>query len=96
VEQKGYTNRKEVTVDVRGRTCVEEDAPGTRTDTPLNYICSKARRVLAEGGLSSEEHEILMRTLTAYEDALRNGQDNSRIDELEDALLDFLEEIERD
>ncbi|WP_448382623.1 Hsp70 family protein [Desulfosoma sp.] len=96
VEQKGYTNRKEVTVDVRRRTCVEEDAPGTRTDTPLNYICSKARRVLAEASLSPEERKTLKRTLMAYENALRNGQDNSRIDELEDALLDFLEEIERD
>ncbi len=96
VEQKGFINRKEVTLDVRQRTATEDDTSESEAQAPLNYICTKARRYLAEKDLDPQQRSSLEQALLAYEEALRHGDDDNKIDMLEDKLLDLLESIEPD
>jgi molecular chaperone DnaK len=93
VDQKGYNNRKEVTLDVRRKKILDKEE-GERDQVILNYIVEKARRLLEEMVLPQDFRGELSDLTTRYEDALRTGEDDKKIDDLEETLLDKIEEAE--
>lgn len=95
VDQKGYDNRKEVTLDIRQRK-VEEAAESESTETPVNYIAEKARRLALDERLPDAVRREIQRVGMIYEDAIRDGEDESRMDELEDQLLEIMEQAEEE
>ncbi len=105
VEQKGYNNRKTVTVDIEARRCIDpgEPVPGEsdagqgrpKASVPINYIVEKARRLAANRSVPGDVRQELMTRAERYEAAIRDQQsDESLIDELEDELFDTIEEAE--
>ena len=50
LDQKGYNNRKEVTLDVRRRRVIQTEAEEKEQEI-LNYIVEKSRRLIARDGL---------------------------------------------
>ncbi len=93
VDQKGYNNRKEVTLDVRRKKILDKEE-GERDQVILNYIVEKARRLLEEMVLPQDFRGELSDLTTRYEDALRTGEDDKKTDDLEEKLLDKIEEAE--
>lgn len=93
VDQKGYGNRKEVTLDVRRKKILDKEE-GERDQVILNYIVEKARRLLEEMVLPQDFRGELSDLTTRYEEALRTGEDDKKIDDLEEKLLDKIEEAE--
>ncbi len=95
VDQKGYDNRKEVTLDIRQRR-VEETGQAEAVETPVNYIAEKARRLALNERLPEGVKREIMRVVQVYEEAIRAGEDEARMDELEDELLEILDQAEEE
>jgi molecular chaperone DnaK len=95
VDQKGFDNRKEVTLDIRNRKI--EDAPSSApAETPVNYVAEKARRLAADKRLAENVRNEVLEVVADYEAAIRTGEDETRVDELEDQLLELLERAEEE
>ncbi|MBF0590760.1 MAG: Hsp70 family protein [Nitrospirae bacterium] len=104
VDQKGYDNRKEVTLDVRTRQVKEKDTvtgnddqerPGTGNDQAvLNYIISKYKALCNKQGIDDKSRNELIEIGERYQRALIDKEDDDTIDDLEASLIDKIEEIE--
>jgi molecular chaperone DnaK len=95
VDQKGYDNRKEVTLDIRGGK-IEDTVAGDTDGTPVNYLSEKARRFAVDQRLEDTVRAEIRRVGMDYEDAIRSAEDETRIDELEDQLFEIIEQAEED
>ena len=95
VEQKGYENRKEVTLDIRSRE-IEESPSGETSETPVNYVAEKARRLASEKHLPDGLRQALLKFVEEYEAAIRSGEDEDRVDDLEDRVLEIMERAEEE
>jgi molecular chaperone DnaK len=93
LDQKGYDNLKEVTLDIRNRK-VEDAAPSGSAESPVNYIAEKARRLAAEVRLDGNLRRDILQVVAEYEAAILTGEDEDRVDELEDQLLAIVEQAE--
>ena len=93
VDQKGYLNRKEVTLDVRKKT-IFEDRGEVREQKILNYIIQKSRRLIEDEHLTPDLRGELETLTGQYEEALKSGEDDRLIDQYEDRLLEKMEEAE--
>jgi len=92
VDQKGYNNRKEVTLDVRKRKIIEPG--GAQEQKILNYIIEKSRRLIEENSLPSDLRKELEELTNRYEGAIREDEKEGLIDEYENQLLEKIEEVE--
>lgn len=93
VDQKGYHNRKEVTLDVRRKKILE--GPAAEADQEvMNYILEKAGKMKDHPDLSEEFRKDLRELALKYEEALKGEGDVKEVDDLEDRLLDKMEEAE--
>ncbi len=97
VDQKGHDNRKEVTLDIRKKS-IEEAAPSAEEapSAPVNYVAGKARRLADDERVTGSVRDDLRRAVGDYEEAIRSGRDESRVDELEDLLLEIIERAEEE
>lgn len=93
IEQKGYNNRKAVTLDVRKKTILEKEGAYDEQEM-VNYIVEKSRRLIKQGALNPDFIRELTELTDRYENAIRNSEDNTIIDGLEDQLLEKIEEAE--
>jgi molecular chaperone DnaK len=93
VDQKGYQNQKEVTLDIRQKKIIDQEI-STPAGKVVNYIIEKARNLLAEARLPGELKNDLNRLVGAYEQALVVGEEDQDIDALEDELLATIEDAE--
>jgi molecular chaperone DnaK len=93
LDQKGYNNRKEVTLDVRRRKIIETEAEGKEQEI-LNYIIEKSRRLIVHDALPADLRRNLEELTDRYEDAIKNGKVENIIDQCEDELLEKIEEAE--
>jgi len=89
-EQKGFNNRKEVTLDIRRKKVLDEagETPGPHV---VNYIIEKARNLLANPQLPGSVQENLHRLVADYEQALQTETAGEQLDNLEDELLALIE-----
>ena len=95
VEQKGYNNRSEMTMDVRACSAAGDDGNAPALDEEVvNYMVQKARRLAAEPGLPDELRLRLEEAIEAYAAALRDDAEGDAVDDLEDALLELMDEAE--
>jgi len=94
VEQKGYGNRHEVTMDSRSCSVETESAPLELNEGVVNYMVQKARRLAASTGLADELRIRLETAIVAYSTALRDNAGDDHVDDLEDALLEVLDQAE--
>lgn len=95
VEQKGYGNRREVTLDVRACSLAAEDETAPALDEEVvNYMVQKARRLAAAPGLPEALRLRLEGAVEAYAAALRAEAQGGAVDDLEDALLELMDEAE--
>ncbi|MBF0338357.1 MAG: Hsp70 family protein [Nitrospirae bacterium] len=96
VDQKGYDNRKEVTLDVRTRKIKDKDADDGNDDQKvLNYIISKYKALCDKEGIDSTSRSELIDIGERYQRALRDKEDDKVIDDLEACLIEMIEEIEQ-
>jgi molecular chaperone DnaK len=95
VDQKGFDNRKEVTLDIRNRT-VDDASKSEPDETPVNYLAEKAGRLAGDERLSEDLRSDIRRLKMNYEEAVRSGEDESRVDHLEDQLLELIERAEEE
>ena len=93
VDQKGYDNRKEVTLDVRKREIIERQS-GVEEQKILNYIIEKSRRLMVEEALLPDLRRELEELTAQYEGAIKDSKDETLIDRYEDMLLGKMEEAE--
>lgn len=91
VEQKGYDNRKEVTLDVRRQQIFEREQ-AAEAEGPLNYIAETARRLIRQEHLPESLCRELAELNQRYEKALESEETEDTIDTLEDRLLEKIEE----
>jgi molecular chaperone DnaK len=97
VDQKGYDNRKEVTLDIRNRKVEDSVADGTTgTGTPVNYLAGKAMRFAEDERLDESTRTEIRRITMEYEAAIRSGEDENRVDDLEDQLLEVIDKAEEE
>jgi molecular chaperone DnaK len=96
IDQKGHDNRKEVTLDTRQRAVTEEADEPRAGETPVNYIAEKAGRLAGDLRLSDSVRREIQRVAASYEEAIRAGEDEDRMDELEDLLLEVMEQAEEE
>lgn len=94
VEQKGYSNRKDVTLDVRKKEVKERDNNISDESQILNYIIEKYKKLIENKELNDNIKTELKSIGSKYEKALKEGKSDSVIDELEDELLEKIEEAE--
>ncbi len=94
IDQKGYNNRKEVTLDVRKRKILDKEGVVTGK-TPVNYVAEKAIRLSQEESLPQNLKTELSDLGGRYESGIKMGEDDDKIDELEEKLLDKIEEAEK-
>ncbi len=95
VEQKGYNNRSEVTMDVRACSAAETDGTKPELDEEVvNYMVQKARRLVTAPTMSEELRTRLDKAIEAYSAALRDNAEGGNVDDLEDALLELMDEAE--
>jgi molecular chaperone DnaK len=95
VEQKGYNNRREVTMDVRACSVAEEDGTVPALDEEVvNYMVQKAQR-LATSGLPEDLRRRLDSAIEAYMAALRDNAEGDDVDDFEDTLLELMDEAEK-
>ncbi|MEW6620884.1 MAG: Hsp70 family protein [bacterium] len=92
VEQKGYNNKKTVTLNVRSKEIVDRQGKEEKQEI-LNYILQKARRLMKDEKLPANLRKEIELLGNDYEDALRSGGDKM-IDDLEDNLLNKIEKAE--
>jgi molecular chaperone DnaK len=95
VDQKGYDNRKEVTLDIRNRK-VEDVQESDLSEAPVNYIAAKAGRLAADTSLPEDLRSKILQVLESYEEAIRSGEDENRVEDLEDRLLEIMEQAEEE
>lgn len=95
VDQKGHNNSKCVTLDVRKKK-VRSERTAELGSAPLNYISEKARRLLSNDRLSEDLRMELDEAARGYEQALTKGEDDARIEELEDLLLEKIDQAEEE
>ena len=93
VDQKGYQNQKEVTLDIRQKKIINQEISPSAGKV-VNYIIEKARNLLAEARLPGEFKNDLKRLVGAYEQVLVVGKGDQDIDALEDELLATIEAAE--
>ena len=93
IDQKGYNNRKEVTLDVRKREILDKEED-VISQTPVNYIAEKAVRLSREEDLSQDLRRELSDFGGEYEQALRRGEEDKKVDDMEERLLVKIEEAE--
>lgn len=93
VDQKGYQNHKEITLDIRQKKIIDQEL-STPDGKVVNYIIEKARNLIAEARLPGELKNDLNRLVEAYEQALVVGGGDQDIDALEDELLATIEDAE--
>ena len=91
VEQKGYDNRKEATLDVRRRQVVAKEEMGEGLG-PVNYIAEAARGLLRESRLPVQLSREIRELTEEYEEALTRGDAGDAVDSIEDCLLEKIEE----
>lgn len=96
-DQKGFQNRKEVTIDIRRKKLLPEtdDTPGahiTAGGQVVNYIIEKARDLLGNPQVPENLKEKLHYLTADYEQALLEEAMGEAIDNLEDELLAVIEE----
>ncbi len=97
IEQKGYDNRKEVTLNIRKRVIIQDDQNGSdkaKGLAPVNYIAQKANGLLKSPVLEDKEREDMEHILNQYEEAIRQDKDEDVIDDLEERLLDYIAMVE--
>lgn len=95
VEQKGYNNRSEMTMAVRSCSIAEEDGTTPALDEEVvNYMVQKARRLADAPGLTDELRSKLNYAIEAYSAALSDNAEGDNVDDLEDALLELMDEVE--
>lgn len=95
IDQKGFDNRKEVTLDIRNRKI--DEASGSQSDeTPVNYLAEKAGRLARDERLAESMRHEIGKIRVSYEEAVRSGEDESRVDDLEDQLLELIEQAEEE
>jgi molecular chaperone DnaK len=95
IDQKGFDNRKEVTLDIRNRK-INEAAVSEPDETPVNYLAEKACRLARDERLAESMRHEIGRIRVSYEEAVRSGEDESRVDDLEDQLLELIERAEEE
>ena len=93
VDQKGKENRKEMTLNVRRKQVADKSREQEQPEI-LNYVLQKSRRLMQEESLPAELREELAALSRDYEIALRNGEADEKIDDLEDRLLAKMEEAD--
>ena len=93
VDQKGHTNRKEVSLNVRSKEIFQKEEQKT-AQKPVNYILEKAIRLLGDENLPLDLQRELSDLSHTYESALKEDEDDDRIDEIEEDLLEKMEEVE--
>jgi molecular chaperone DnaK len=93
LEQKGYDNRKEVTLDIRTNQVTERDDVAADAKI-VNYMVSKGRRLVQRSDASLKMRDDLAVLLDEYVAVLESGADDETIDSLEERLLDLMDEIE--
>jgi molecular chaperone DnaK len=93
VDQKGKGNRKEMTLNVRKKQVLDK-APEEEEQEILNYVLEKSRRLIQEETLPADLREELTRLSLDYEKALRDQEEDGKIDDLEDRLLTKMEEAD--
>ena len=93
VDQKGYQNYKEVTLDIRQKKIIDQET-SVPSGKIVNYIIEKAKNLLSEARLPGELKNDLNRLVGAYEQALVAGEEDKDIDALEDELLATIEDAE--
>jgi len=93
VDQKGKENRKEMTLNVRRKQVADKSREQEQPEI-LNYVLQKSRRLMQEESLPAELREELAALSRDYERALRNGEADEKIDDLEDRLLAKMEEAD--
>ncbi|MFP4428518.1 MAG: Hsp70 family protein [Desulfovermiculus sp.] len=109
VEQKGYSRKREVDLDSsqRNQKFLELDLEESDSDEDweddipededagrhiTNYILHKARGIL-QNTQDPAQRNTLEALITAYEQALQ-GEDEDEVDEAEEKLVDYLDELE--
>jgi len=93
VDQKGKGNRKEMTLNVRKKQVLDK-APEEEEQEILNYVLEKSRRLIQEETLPADLREELAQLSLDYEKALRDQEEDGKIDDLEDRLLAKMEEAD--
>ena len=94
IDQKGYNNRKEVTLDVRKRKILDKEGVVTER-TPVNYVAEKAISLSQEAILPQNLRAELSDLGGKYELGIKRGEEDDKIDGLEEKLLDKIEEAEK-
>ena len=95
IDQKGFANRKEVTLDIRNKT-IDEAPESEPEESPVNYLAEKAGRLARDELLAESVRHEIGKLKVSYEEALRSGEDESRLDDLEDQLLALIELAEEE
>lgn len=92
-EQKGYDNRKEVTMSVR-----ERGAGGVQASISENYLQRKAKKLLEDTECPEDDplKIQLKEALDAYSKAISSGASEKDIESLEEDLLDAIESVEEE
>jgi molecular chaperone DnaK len=97
IDQKGQDNTVTVAVDLKragvGHAEVEDF---DLDDKPANFIAQKARQLLCKPELASETAAALKRLVHRYESAMRTGEEETLIDDLEDRLVEMMDRIEEE
>jgi molecular chaperone DnaK len=95
VDQKGFANRKEVTLDIRNRK-VDDTSKSEPDESPVNYLAEKAGRLAGDERLSESLRSDILSLKMNYEESIRSGEDEGRVDNLEDQLLELMERAEEE
>jgi len=93
IDQKGFDNRKEVTLDIRKRK-INEAAESQPEEAPVNYLAEKAARLAREERLTEEVRRELGKVRASYEEAIRSGKEENQVEDLEDQLLELIDRAE--
>ncbi len=95
MDQKGYDNRKEVTLDVRTKE-VREKGTDSGDQEILNYIISRYKALSDRQDIDAKQRDELIEIGERYQRALRDKEDDGIIDDLEGELIEKIEDIEED
>lgn len=93
LEQKGYDNRKEVTLDIRTNQITARDE-AVAEEKIINYMVSKGRKLAQRSDVPQLMKDELMILLDEYSAALADGDAEELIDTLEERLLELMDDIE--
>jgi len=93
LEQKGYNNRKEMTLDVRTNQVTDRDE-AVDEEKIVNYMVTKGRKLAQHGDAPQKMRDELSALLDEYVTALAADNDDVLIDTLEERLLELMDEIE--